>query len=67
MTHPVIQRRLAERRAMIDTAATWAGVLTQRTEVVAVVVFGALPEPAAVAARIEGAVEGAYDSTEEDD
>lgn len=42
MTHPVIQRRLAERQAMIDKAAGWAGALARRMAVVAVVVFGSV-------------------------
>ncbi len=40
MTHPLIQRRLAERAARIDRAAAWAARLAQRLDLVAAVVFG---------------------------
>lgn len=42
MTHPIIERRLAERANMIDGARSWALLLPQELGVVCVVVFGSV-------------------------
>ena len=42
MTHPVIERRRAEQRALVDRAASWAASLPDHLGVCAAVVFGSV-------------------------
>lgn len=42
MTHPLVQRRRAEREQRLGTAAAWAKQLARRLDVSAVVVFGSV-------------------------
>lgn len=40
MSHPVLERRLAEREERVRTAREWAARLAERLELVAAIVFG---------------------------
>ena len=42
MSHPVVERRLAEQAALVQTARQWAERLAKRLDLVAAVVFGSV-------------------------
>lgn len=42
MSHPVVERRLAEQAALVQTARQWAERLAKRMDLLAAVVFGSV-------------------------